>query len=237
LYRHDKFAGIVYLHPIMAAAGPAATARDMRLFKRLCGSDQLKNVVVVTTRWDEICHSEEEPATIENLEHDLLEHESLLRELSVAGVPFFRAGHFSDGAPQPAGDQYQSPLAVVERLLGLEPVYLQIQQEMAEGKLIQETTVGLHAELEFERLKKDLNEITDKVLKAWELLEIAHIEKAELEKQNEHLQMLLPEWEELQRRFSAERKTWEGHQVRCRPSLAGVDSPIPARPSSYMSAS
>jgi hypothetical protein len=215
LCRYDekrKFSGVVYLHPITAAPA-GSTAKNMRMFKRLCGSEQLKNVVVVTTRWDEACDSEEALEAAENSEYSLMESEGLLKELNDAGVSFVRAGHFSDEAPQPAGDQYRTPLAVVESLLGLEPVYLQIQEEMAEGKPIQETAAGLVLQKEFEDLKNALNERMTSIQKTVEYLQSStDIGKAEREKQDEVLRMRIKEWEKLQGEFSTQWKAWEDCQ-------------------------
>jgi hypothetical protein len=218
-----KFSGIVFLHSINA--GPAGnTAKNMRMFKRLCGSEQMKNVVVVTTRWDEACYSEEALAEAEELENSLMKPEGLLKELNDAGVRFLRAGHFSEETPQPAGAQYQSPVAVVESLLGLEPVYLQIQEEMAAGKAIQETAAGLVLEREFEDLKNTLNERMDNIQKTVELLQSTNdMGKAEREKQNEVLHMRIKEWEKLQGEFSIQWRAWEDCQkVCCRLSLNGM---------------
>ena len=219
LYRYDekrKFSGVVFLHPITAAPA-GSTAKNMRMFKRLCGSEQLKNVVVVTTRWDEACYSEQGLVEAEAAENSLMDSEGLLKELSVAGVPFLRAGHFNEETPQPAGDQYQSPVAVVERLLGLEPVYLQIQEEMAEGKPIQETAAGLVLAKEFEDLKNTLNERMDNIQKTVEYLQSANnLGKSEREKQNEVLHLRIKEWEKLQSEFSFQWKAWEDCQKVCR---------------------
>jgi hypothetical protein len=45
--RHRKFSGIVFLHAFTAGVAGQSTQKNMRLFKQLCGNDQL---VVVTTR-------------------------------------------------------------------------------------------------------------------------------------------------------------------------------------------
>ncbi|RXW14953.1 hypothetical protein EST38_g10903, partial [Candolleomyces aberdarensis] len=218
-----KFSGVVFLHPITAAPA-GTTSKNMRMFKRLCGNDQLKNVVVVTTRWDEACYSGEGLEEAEQSEVSLMESEGLLKDLKVAGARFLRAGHFSKETPQPAGAQYQSPVAVVESLLGLEPVYLQIQEEMARGKPIQETAAGLVLEKEFENLRNTLNERMDNIQKTVEFLQsTTNIGKAEREKYNEILQRRVKEWEKLQGEFSTQWTAWEDCQkVRSRPSLDGM---------------
>ncbi|KAJ2923929.1 hypothetical protein H1R20_g13168, partial [Candolleomyces eurysporus] len=207
-----KISGVVFLLPITAA--PAGTTpKNMRMFKRLCGNGQLKTVVVVTTRWNEACYSEEGLEEAEQLEVSLMESEGLLKDLKDAGARFLRAGHFSKEIPQPTGAQYQSPVAVVETLLGLEPVYLQIQEEMARGKPIQETAAGLVLEKEFEDLRNTLNERMNNIQKTVEYLQSAtDIGKADREKQSEVLHLRIKEWEKLQGEFSTQWKAWEDCQ-------------------------
>ena len=54
-YNEDrKFSGILYLHNICDPKVGGSLQRNMTMFKKLCGPDPLKNVVVVTTFWDEI---------------------------------------------------------------------------------------------------------------------------------------------------------------------------------------
>ena len=109
----------------------------------------------------------------------------------------------------------------LDEFVGLEPVYLQIQEEMAEGKRIQETAAGLVLEKEFENFKNTLNERIDSIQGTFEYLQSAtDIGKAEREKQNEVLHMRSKEWEKLQGEFSTQWKAWEDYQkVRCRSSL------------------
>ncbi|RXW15989.1 hypothetical protein EST38_g9868 [Candolleomyces aberdarensis] len=116
-----SFSGIVFLHSINSGSLPQTSKKFTRTFKRLCGDDQLRNVVVVTTRWDEFCYDGE-----------------AFQDLSNAGVQFLRTGHFDDQAPQPPGDQYQSPLTIVEQLLGLDPDEVDDQWHTVEEKAIQD---------------------------------------------------------------------------------------------------
>ena len=52
-YRRDvKLTGIIYLHRIIDARMGNATLKNLRMFKRLCGTESLASVVLVTTFWD-----------------------------------------------------------------------------------------------------------------------------------------------------------------------------------------
>ncbi|KAJ2928558.1 hypothetical protein H1R20_g8566, partial [Candolleomyces eurysporus] len=130
--------GIIFLHSISSGSLPQSSKKFMRMFKRLCGNDQLNNVVVVTTRWDESCYDGETLQEAKDSEQSLVESPGFLKDLSNAGVRFLRTGHFDDEAPQPRGDHYQSPLTIVEQLLGLEPDEVHDQWHAVESKAIQD---------------------------------------------------------------------------------------------------
>jgi hypothetical protein len=94
----------------------------MRQLKSLCGNDQLKNLVVVTTRWDE-CQSDDPQSSGEDMLQCLLDSNEFLKGLSDLAVRFLRTSYVNDQVPQLPGDpdQYLSPRAIVEQLLDLEP--------------------------------------------------------------------------------------------------------------------
>lgn len=45
------FAGILYLYPINEARMTGSNRRNLDMFEKLCGSDKLKHVMMVTTKW------------------------------------------------------------------------------------------------------------------------------------------------------------------------------------------
>lgn len=48
-----KLAGILWLHPITSRRIKHGGLRTLEMFRKLCGSDAMKNVLLVTTFWDE----------------------------------------------------------------------------------------------------------------------------------------------------------------------------------------
>ena len=190
----------------------------MRLFKQLCGNDRLSNVVVVTTRWDEVCHDEDAVNEAQNSETCLMEAEGLLKELNDAGVPFLRSGHFGpqavDPSVQPPEERYSTPSAVVHSLLGLEPVYLKIQEQMGQGKSIRETDAGMVLE-DFKALKLEINERIDTIQRNLDSLNSATDPKA---------------WEDLQKvSFSTSLASHSVSILFCSP--ASYRRPYPIAPS------
>ena len=49
-----RLSGIIYLHPITQVRMGNTSARNLKLFRKLCGDNNLGNVLLVTNRW-EVC--------------------------------------------------------------------------------------------------------------------------------------------------------------------------------------
>ncbi|TFK29089.1 hypothetical protein FA15DRAFT_664403 [Coprinopsis marcescibilis] len=145
------FSGIAYLHTITGTRIGKMGRRDMKIFKELCGKESMKNVVVVTTFWDQL--SDSNPG----VEHEanLMKEEGLLQELKQGGAKFVRWGHYNDHTPFPSDPAFQTPRQVINHLLSLEPVLSQFQTELAAGKTVEQTSAGLVSRQEFEDLKHD----------------------------------------------------------------------------------
>ncbi|KAL8826199.1 MAG: hypothetical protein Q9191_003951 [Dirinaria sp. TL-2023a] len=62
--------GIIYLHSISDARMTNSSLQNLRMFRKLCGDDNLKNVILVTTKWgitpEEDAHRRERDLTSEN---------------------------------------------------------------------------------------------------------------------------------------------------------------------------
>jgi GTP-binding protein EngB required for normal cell division len=55
---HIKLSGIIYLHRISDVRMPGSARRNLLMFKKLCGDNALKNVILGTTMWDRVSESE-----------------------------------------------------------------------------------------------------------------------------------------------------------------------------------
>ena len=49
-----KLAGFIYLHKISERRMFATTRKSLEIFRKLCGDEVLRNVVLGTTKWDEV---------------------------------------------------------------------------------------------------------------------------------------------------------------------------------------
>ena len=133
-----KFFGILYLHNISYARVGGSLQRNMTMFKKLCGRDPLKNVVVVTTFWDKI-----ELVHGVALETELKTKDKFLKGLVEGGSKFVRFGKFPPEEIS-KGPEFLLPISIVTELVALDPVFLEMQKELAEGKTVEETSAGAY---------------------------------------------------------------------------------------------
>ena len=84
-----KLGGIIYLHQITDRKMGGVSLRNLRMFRKLCGEDALKNVVVVTTRWDGVPEKDRE--RVERRENELMNTPGkFFQPLIAAGGQFLR---------------------------------------------------------------------------------------------------------------------------------------------------
>ncbi|TFK17537.1 P-loop containing nucleoside triphosphate hydrolase protein [Coprinopsis marcescibilis] len=153
---HDanrKFTGVVYLHSINGHRVSRMARRNMKIFKEICGSNSMKNVVVITTFWDQLSDIQEGVAKEEQLKIE----EGLLKELHDAGAEFLRTGHFEPGE-MPHDASIQTPEQILSHVLSRDPVFLEIQKEMAQGASVAETTAGSTLIQEMEELQREFKQ-------------------------------------------------------------------------------
>ena len=162
--------------------------RNLKMFKKLCGEDALKNAIVVTTRWDDIPEKDRE--AMGKREDELMKTQGKFFEpLIAAGGQYLRHDN-----------TYGSARRIMNQLLDNDPVALQIQVEMREGKKVEETAAGTELTAEMNKLvenheneKKDMrkeiekaiavkNEESRKVLEAERTRKRKDMEKWETEK-------------------------------------------------------
>ncbi|KAK1223446.1 hypothetical protein PQX77_013685 [Marasmius sp. AFHP31] len=150
--QNRKLAGIVYLHRITDVRVGGISARNFRMFRELCGQDTLKNVVIVTNRWEEV------PADVGDArDEELRSKEIFFKPALDKGARMVR--HYNT---------YESASAIVKSLIGNTPLPLLIQEEMVtEGKRLLDTAAGEVANHEVLQLmrkhKAELEKITDEM--------------------------------------------------------------------------
>ena len=50
-YGERQFSGLIYLHDISGARMTGSILKNLRMFRKLCGEDNLRNVILATTKW------------------------------------------------------------------------------------------------------------------------------------------------------------------------------------------
>lgn len=51
-YGERQLSGLIYLHDISGARMTGSILTNLRMFRRLCGDDNLRNVILATTKWE-----------------------------------------------------------------------------------------------------------------------------------------------------------------------------------------
>ena len=105
--------------------------KNLDMFQRLCGEESLKNVVLVTTKWDEA------------FDNARRHEEELIKDfwavmIKLGSSHAKRLGKVVD----PSSDIVDPVSDVIAPMLQFQPTFLQIQRELGEGKDLIDTTAG-----------------------------------------------------------------------------------------------
>jgi hypothetical protein len=151
-----KLKGVIYLHRITDIRYQNSSVKTLNIFKKICGADALKNVLLVTTRWSEV--------------DSVLgaKREKELREQFWA----YMIGNGSHMA-RFHGDT-DSAISLLSQLLSKEAVVMDIQRQLVdEGKKLNETSAGAMVDGGLEKVKakyqqelKDLESLRNSLLES-----------------------------------------------------------------------
>ncbi|KAF5388966.1 hypothetical protein D9757_005041 [Collybiopsis confluens] len=121
-----KLNGIIYIHSIASTRFGGQSVRNLTMFKNLCGAETYKNVVILTTFWDD----KSSRRLGESREAELKTNFCL--KLAQGGAAFMRHNRTKSSAQQ-----------VLRHILNLAPTDVQITKEIrVEGKALQDTAAG-----------------------------------------------------------------------------------------------
>ncbi|WAO94668.1 AIG1-type G domain-containing protein [Fusarium falciforme] len=130
--------GIIYIHRIIDVRYAGSSIKTFEIFKRICGEEALKNVLLVTSRWNEV-----DEATGADRERELRER-----------IWAYMLGHGSCMS-RFHGDR-SSAVTLASQLLIKDPVVLRLQHEMIdEGKNLNDTTAGSFVDDGLEKLREE----------------------------------------------------------------------------------
>jgi hypothetical protein len=113
-------AGILYFHRISDFRMGGISMRNLRLLRQLCGGNTLKNVVIVTNRWEEV-----KPGVGEAREAELASDDMFFKHVLDKGAQMARHDNTIDSAKK-----------ILHLILRNNPLPLRIQAELVtdEGK-------------------------------------------------------------------------------------------------------
>ncbi|KAK7682607.1 hypothetical protein QCA50_014407 [Cerrena zonata] len=147
--------GILYLHRISDTRMGGTSRRNFKMFRKLCGDDTLKNVLIVTTMWGIV-----ETSIGEAREKELATNELLFKPALDKGAAMVR----HDNTPVRAQE-------ILRIIMKNHPAPLRIQRELVdEGKTITETAAGEELGREFAALvkkhKEEMQQVRDEMKEA-----------------------------------------------------------------------
>ncbi|QRV78132.1 50S ribosome-binding GTPase [Ceratobasidium sp. AG-Ba] len=114
-----KLTGIIYLHRITDIRVGGISRRTFNVFRKLCGTDSLSNVLIVTNMWSD-------PPTQEQLdrEAELRDHGDFFQPALAQGARLVRRTHKTE----------QSAHEILSMLIGKEATTMEIQRELVDEK-------------------------------------------------------------------------------------------------------
>lgn len=152
-----KLSGLIYLHRITDNRMSGSATRNLNMMLKLVGEENLKNVILVTSRWEMIDLKEAE----EREQLDLLGPGGFWHDMIALGAMSARYN-----------GTVKAAYTIIEHLIQQSPTYLRIQDELRRGIDLNETAAGQEIISELEKAalkqKQELKEIEEEMMKVTE---------------------------------------------------------------------
>lgn len=187
-YSHEiKLSGIIYLHRISDPRMPGSAKRNLLMFKKLCGPNALKNVILATTMWDKVT-----PKEGADRESELRSKEDFWGWMISKGSRVERHGNSRESAMRLIGTFVHQGSKIT----------LELQHQMVnESKTLDQTDAGIELQSE---IAKEREKFSEQLKEAREQMEEAiKLKDAESAREMEDLQK---KYEESLRRLEADRE-------------------------------
>jgi hypothetical protein len=123
--------GIIYMHRITDIRMGGASTRNLRMFRSLCGEDNLPNVLLVTSMWDNLLRLPDGQAIGEKREAELVEKREFWGAMTEKGAKLQR----HDGTRERA-------MEIIGSMMGKGKITTAIQKQLATGVPLAETEAG-----------------------------------------------------------------------------------------------
>ena len=136
----SQLTGLIYVHRISDTRVGGTSQRNLRMFRKLCGTDSLKNVVIVTTMWDKVT-----PEEGLQREQELMSSNNLFKPLLDGEATMMRHERTAESATK-----------VINHLLGKNATTTEVVHELVhQKKPLEETAAGTE-------LQKDIQALLNK---------------------------------------------------------------------------
>ena len=159
------------MHRISDPRLGGVSKKNLKMFSKLCGNDQLHNVHIVTTFWSEV---DKKKAVAR--ETDLAS--TAFKPLIESGATLLRHD-----------DTAKSALSIISELIIKKPVMMLIQQELNEGKKLADTSAGIVITEEIVRLRQKHEKEMASLIKEMEEAAEAKDEALRAELAEEHREL------------------------------------------------
>lgn len=123
----DKLSGVIYLHRIIDPRMEGSHMKNIRMFRKLCGDKNFRNVILCTTMWEKVTPNEGAVR-----ERQLCDQSTFWGDMIRAGAKVRRHS---------GPDLRVSARNIAKELVGKGTVVLQLQEEL-ESKSLSETSAG-----------------------------------------------------------------------------------------------
>lgn len=131
--------GIIYLHRIIDPRMVGPSLKNLRMMKKLCGANSMRNVVLATTMWERVT-----------------EEEGLRRESELENVFWKDMIESGSSMTRITTEREDDARALVKSLLNNKPISTQLQDELHSGKTLVQTAAGTEIREEMAKLEEKL---------------------------------------------------------------------------------
>ncbi|KAI0416278.1 P-loop containing nucleoside triphosphate hydrolase protein [Xylaria grammica] len=133
-----KLSGIIYLHPISDTRMTHHATKNLQMFQKLTGENNLKNVILATSMWDRV--------SVE---------EGLARERELKSKFWKMLLAYEAKAIRYAGSA-ESARSIAQMLMVNTPFFVQLQKEMGkDGRALRDTSAGQQIAMELAKMKEE----------------------------------------------------------------------------------
>jgi len=150
--------GIIYLHRIIDPRMEGPSLKNLRMMRKLCGKNSLKNVILATTMWEKVTNDE---GKMREAELKALFWKDMIEGGST--VSRILTQHGNDACN------------LVKSMLKNKPTSTRLQEELHSGKSLVQTDAGAEIRVEIAKLEQKL--------KAEHRAEIAELEAAQRDRE------------------------------------------------------